>query len=152
MKILSKRFEILMIAFTWIVFLSFVNVPGRVEGKYFPVITDLNYRIVSVEDSLTNIYLDFEKLRSECVFRSIEFYLYEMIDGEMKPTIKLDAEFIGKEQGRLSGFHKGAGPWAVRATVNQMQNVSVIIRHRCHGLGFQTITRYRVIDGEAERF
>ena len=152
MKILSKRFEILMIAFIWIVFLSFIDVPGRVEGKYFPVITDLDYRIASVEDSQTNIYLDFEKLRNECVFRSVEFYLYEMIDGEMEPTIKLDAEFMGREQGRLSGFHKGVGPWAVRATVNQMLNVSVIIRHRCHGLGWQTITRYRVLDGTAERF
>lgn len=148
---MSRRFELLLLAFVWVVFLAFINAPGRSEGKFFPIMTNFSYEVSETVDvDASNVFLSFDKIRSDCAFRGVGFYLNEMQDGEVAQTVKLHAKFLGKEQGRFAGSHAGVGPWQIRATPEQLQNITIVFNHRCHA-GFETITRYKILDGKVEK-
>lgn len=133
----------------WILFLSFAYVPGKMEGKYFPVIGNITVTTDSnrdLDDRTSNIFLSYDKFR-DCSFRSAKFYLFdENKDGDNQYML-MNTVYNGYENVRFSGRHNNVGPWFVRASAEDLQNMSVVIRHSC-SIYYETITRIRVRDGE----
>lgn len=143
---MSRRFELLLLAFVWVVFLAFINAPGRSEGKFFPIMTNFSYEVSETVDvEASNVFLSFDKIRSDCAFRGVEFYLNEMQDGEVAQTVKIHAKFFGKEQGRFAGSHTGSalGRYALHRNSYKTSLLCSIIAatqvsRRSQGTGFQT--------------
>lgn len=143
---MSYTFKILLIL--WCLIFTTSELPGKIESRLLPVVENFEY---VYEDDATgefesNIYLAFMKLRDDCSFNKIEFFLYENVDGNVQmPRIK--STYLGEEKARYSGRHF-AGPWSVNATLEQLQNMNVKVYHRCH-FAFDTITTFKIRDGVA---
>tara|TARA_Y100000296_G_scaffold72628_1_gene89189 strand:- start:905 stop:1333 length:429 start_codon:yes stop_codon:yes gene_type:complete len=109
---------------------------GRFEGRLFPVVRDVQLKVVGpVNAAYTRISGTFEKAR-DCEFQKIEFRL-----GKPGASVLLDLEFEEGSKVRPEGVHQW-GPWVLHATPAQIENnVFALVYHDCHGL-FPTITRF----------
>lgn len=148
----SRSTELKFLLAAWILFLAYAEVPGRMEAKYFPVMDSFSTSIVEHADGKSSdIYLNFDKLRGECAFRSVQFFMRdESADSPEVQYILLRTAFAGQEQGRWEGRHDAVGPWTVRASEAELVQLVVRFNHRCHN-GFETITRYQVTAGYVEK-
>lgn len=157
MKMLSKawlfygKYERVLIVWVAILGIILANGMGRFEGKFIPIFDNFNYTVAQIDEDSSNLYLNFQKLRSECAFRSIEFFIVENRGTELEQTLQVTGLFKGREQARFAGQHDGVGPWEIRASKEQLQDMYVLFRHRCHA-GFFTVTRYDIRDGVARRY
>lgn len=148
----SRSTELKFLMAAWIIVLAYAEVPGLMEAKYIPVIDNFTTQIIEHEDGKTSdIFLGFDKLRPDCEFRSIQFYMRdEHEDSPEVQYIRLRTVFGGQEQGRWEGRHDAVGPWTVRASAADLVQLVVRINHRCH-LGYETITKYQVTAGYVEK-
>ena len=128
-----------------------INGLGRFEGKINPVFDGFSHSVSQIDDSSSKLYFDFNKLRSECAFRSVEFFIVENRDTDHEQVLQVSGQFMGKEMARYAGFQERVGPWLIRADAEQLQDMFIIFRHRCHAT-FYTITRYNIKDGVAKRY
>jgi len=137
----------------WVLLFAFAQVPGRLEGQYFPVLTDISVTLEEDGDgdpNTTNIFLNFNKERDSCALRTTRFYLYDVNEEEYSQFALMDARFMGYEQVRFAGRYDGVGPWYVRASKEDLANMSIVLRHKCH-IYYETITRVRIRDGVIRR-
>lgn len=137
------------IAVLWILLLSFANVPGKMEANFMPVIEDLSYSVSesTYEPNASDMYFNFEKLRPECAFKRIDFFLYgEDSEGNYQ-NVTMRSIYKGSEAVRFKGRHDGVGPWVIMVPPEDLNNLSMSVRHRCHVL-FDTITVIRIRNGE----
>ena len=87
-----------LVLLVWLFIIIKGNVPGRIEGKYFPVIENF---VVSVQPSeyekdASDVFIEFDKNRKECAFDDINFYAYDKT-GEEEQIITLHSVFKGEE-------------------------------------------------------
>lgn len=142
------RFDKRIFALVVVLFVCFANVPGTFEGKQIPVIDDMSIAVMPISEDRSEIYLDFTKIRN-CSFRKVEFYMNDS-NGDALINTKVSAHYLGPVTTRWAGRHSGVGPWAVYAPAADLQDMTVIIYHRCHSV-YQTITKYRLADGAVTR-
>lgn len=133
----------------WVLLLSFAQVPGKLEGKYVPVIGNISVSFDSnmdLDDRTSNIYLSYDKFRDSCSFRSAKFYLFDENKEGDNQYMLMNTVYNGYENVRFAGRYDNVGPWFVRASQEDLQNMSVVLRHRCH-IYYEVITRIRIRDG-----
>lgn len=142
---MSYTLKILLIL--WCLILTTSEVPGKIESNLFPVVENFDYIYEDDETGKyqSNIYLAFMKLRDECSFNKIEFFLYENVNGTGQMP-RIESTYLGEEKARYVG-KQFAGPWSVNASLEQLQNMNIKVYHKCH-IGFDTITTFKVRDGE----
>lgn len=115
------------LAGTFILFLS--SVGGKIEGRYFPVVSQADIsRVERVGQVATRFWGSFEKLR-DCTFEDLKFYL-----GDPTASARADFEFEEVASVRHQG-DENFGPWLVQLTPDQLTNRSfAVAKHKCHPL------------------
>ena len=137
-----------LVLLVWLFIIIKGNVPGKIEGKYFPAIEDF---VVSVQESkyeknASDVFIEINKIRKECAFDDINFYIYDR-NGGGEQLVTLQSVYKGEEKARYAGLHKGVGPWVINTEPENLKDMSIAINHRCH-IGFTTKTIFRIRDGE----
>jgi len=131
----------------WMFLLLISELPGKIETKLFPIVTNFEYVLKESdnEDYETDMFLSFDKKRSSCSFYDIEFYMVEEnLDTIQKPKIR--SVYRGRETTRYAGIHF-AGPWSINANIEELQNVDVKVYHDCH-FTWKSVTEFSIRNGK----
>ena len=138
-----------VVAILWVLLLSFANVPGKMEASLMPTIDDFSYSISKskYEPHASDMYINFDKLRSECDFKRIDFFLYGEDDEGNRQNVSMRSIYKGSEKVRFEGRYDGVGPWVLMAPPEDMNDLTIIVVHRCHVL-FDTITQIKIRNGK----
>lgn len=122
------------VAFCWmLIIFFFVTVGPIVEGKYIPVVTDINLTYAKQHQDYTQIIFEGTKVRT------CEFVEVAVIAGKKGSLAKGKIEFDDYEgegsKTRAPG-RQTFGPWKVYPPGDE---VILVAYHRCHPL-WQTVT------------
>lgn len=128
-----KWFHLLVIGWLFIIFNS--DLPGVIEGRFLPVITEFEITESVPNKFSTIFYGGFIKKRS-CVFIDIDWY----VTNEENDDSKIRVTFEEGEIIRVPGKH-AFGPWKVNTPIDNIKNYSYAnVRHDCHSF-WTTITK-----------
>jgi hypothetical protein len=113
---------ILMLVVAW----AFVAGPS-IEGRLFPVVTDIKITRFQQVNGGTEFWGQFTKLRGNCRWDHMEWVLG---DGERSVRAKLTI----LEQTKVRGAGRFEfGPWVVDITPEQFEHASyAVVYHHCH--------------------
>lgn len=127
-----SRYSIALLL-SWIILLSLgLNIPQKMEGMIYPVVTSFELTKVTKISDGVKIWGSFDKNRS-CSFEKIYGVLEE---NGIKSTV--DVDFMDNRRTRQIG-EQIFGPWKIELTGNEIKNVKIYTVHECHPL-YDTIT------------
>ena len=143
---MSTYFKMLFAA--WMILLITSNTPGRLEAYVFPVIENVHVtKSYSAIAGKSYVYLSFDKIRGECSFRDIDFYLTDAAGAQTLLTKFIDSE----AEIRGAGSHV-AGPWVLNTSEGRIVFMYIEITHQCHP-AWKTISKfhYSMIKDKTEK-
>lgn len=128
----------LKLALAGVVALFVAQVAGKIEGKFFPVVSDVEItRYEPAEDGYTRIWGTFSLDRDSCDFVSLAWSL-------KGATRDVGADLVFEEgtRERDNGLQE-FGPWRVQLTQDQIRNrSSATVIHSCPLRWWETLTRF----------
>lgn len=139
--------ENILILFLWILLLSVVNVAGRLEARYFPVIENVSVELYGRTDGESDFWLSFTKVR-DCSYRVIDFEMIEEENGIERSTT-LETDYEGKQLIRKPGDNR-SGNWKINAPIDDLSHMRFTITHRCHIL-YDTLSVFEYKNGEVTK-
>ncbi len=122
--------KLLQVLFGAAFVIFFLYVIGPLEGYFFPVVGKTKLTEVTDHgDGFSIIYGASAKLRPECRFDHIEWYL-----GLQGESTRADVQFLETAANRPKGPFV-FGPWLVQLTPEQLLHRSrAVVFHRCHDI------------------
>jgi hypothetical protein len=117
------------------------QIPGKIEGHFSPVIE--NFVVSHTEPSDKEfgsivIFGTFDKIRN-CSFENIEARLTKTNDQGKTIKTKINVVFEERDKVRFIGQDNGYGPWRLKVTPSEVQDLEFIAEHSCHPL-WKTVT------------
>lgn len=147
LKKTSDTAENILLLFLWILLFSVVNVGGRLEARYFPVIENVSVELYERADGEADFWLNFTKVR-DCSFRAIDFELISEENG-IERTTTLETDYEGKHLIRKTGDNR-SGNWKINADISDLAHMRFTVTHRCH-IGFDTLSVFEYKNGEVTK-
>lgn len=122
-----------ILIFVWILLsVFFFDIPGKIEGKYFPAIENFSISNSVATDNGFFVYGSFDEIR-ECKFENIELFSVE-------DTVAIPFDISFKEIDKIQRKHKQEfGPWFIKVKDFQTASLRMVARHSCHPF-WQTVT------------
>lgn len=130
----KELIRIIAVAFCWmILFFFFFTVGPIVEGKYIPVVADINVTYVKPKKDYTEIIFEGTKVRT-CEF--IEVALLAGPKGQLVKGRVVFEDYDGGGSKTRAPGRQTFGPWKIYPPGTELVLVAY---HRCHPL-WQTVT------------
>lgn len=128
---MGKFFYLILYAAFTLALIPLVTVLGNeYEGRFFPVVNQLEILTIVPDGEKSLVYVRFEKVR-ECEYVGIGWY--EDKDGQLR-RVSLNLRPDGSDSNRPTG-RQVAGPWEVGIPADKLREHSyVTLTHRCNPL------------------
>lgn len=128
----------------WVIFFSWVNVFGRIEARFLPVVDNVFIELYDRKDGKLDLWMNFTKER-KCTYLGTEFYLINKVD-DVEYSTKVESKFEGVEKVRVGGPQR-SGEYVINAKKDDIEILEIETTHKCHFL-FDTVTTHRFENGQ----